>query len=127
MIPTPILAALAVLANLAFLSSQTHGQTPETPDYDNWPVLMNPFPSTGGGGVMIDGYDPVIVASECRTPFRAILPDGSIYRNRIVFDAVPMRGGILCRNGRWKSDDGSAEGTTPFEVFIKGGVVRRRP
>jgi hypothetical protein len=123
----PIVTALAILANLAFLSAQTQGQAPQSPDFRQWPVLTNPFPSTGGGGVMIDGYEPIVIDGECRTAFRAILPDGAIYQNRIVFEAVPVEGGIHCRNGRWRSEDGNAEGTTPFELFIRDGVVHRRP
>ncbi|QCK87335.1 hypothetical protein E8L99_17005 [Phreatobacter aquaticus] len=95
--------------------------------YDSWPVLQNPFPSTGGGGFMIDGYDPVVADGRCRTNFSAIDPNGTVYRNRVVFDAVPTEGGILCTNGRWQALDGSAAGTTPFQVFIKDGVVRRLP
>jgi hypothetical protein len=40
---------------------------------------------------------------------------------------VPAQGGILCTNGKWRSKDGSASGTTPFRVFLKDGVVRRSP
>jgi hypothetical protein len=95
--------------------------------YSSWEVLKNPFPSTGGGGVMIDGYDPQIVGATCVTPFRALMPDGAIYANTIEFDAVPAQGGTLCTNGRWRSADGSASGTTTFRVFIKDGIVRRSP
>jgi hypothetical protein len=95
--------------------------------FDTWPRLQNPFPSTGGDGVMIDGYDPVVEGGKCRTGFTATVPDGTVYRNTIEFDAVPAQGGILCTNGRWRAVDGSAEGTTPFRVFIKDGVRRRSP
>jgi len=94
---------------------------------ENWPVLVNPFPSTGGGGVMIDGYAPVVANKTCTTDFQALLPNGAVYPNSITFDAVETQGGILCTNGRWRAKDGSAEGTTPFQVFIKDGVVRRMP
>ena len=53
--------------------------------------------------------------------------EGCDDNNTIAFDAVPAQGGILCTNGRWRSKDGSASGTTPFRVFIKDGVVRRSP
>jgi hypothetical protein len=99
----------------------------DAPDYAAWPVLTNPFPSTGGGGVMIDGYAPVVADGRCRTPFRALMPDGAVYDNTVEFDAVPAQGGVLCTNGRWRSADGSATGTTPFQVFVKDGVVRRMP
>jgi hypothetical protein len=45
----------------------------------------------------------------------------------VDFDAVPAAGGTLCANGRWRALDGSANGTTPFRVFIKDGLVRRAP
>lgn len=96
-------------------------------DYGAWPLLRDPFPSTGGGGVMIGGYDPVVADGRCRTAFTATLPDGSVYRNRAEFDAVPEQGGILCTNGRWRAEDGSAEGTTPFRIFIRDGVKRMPP
>jgi hypothetical protein len=95
--------------------------------YESWPLLATEFPSTGGGGVMIRGYEPVVAAGRCITDFQAVLPDGAIYRNEVSFDAVPASGGVLCTNGKWRAKDGSAEGTTPFEVFIKDGVRRMKP
>jgi hypothetical protein len=92
--------------------------------YESWPVLTDPFPSTGGGGIMIHDYDPVVAGGRCSTNFRAIEPNGTVYRNAIVFDAVETQGGTLCTNGRWRSLDGDATGTTPFQVFIKDGVKR---
>ena len=94
---------------------------------DAWPLLKDPFPSTGGGGIMIHDYKPVVSGSKCNTPFRAITPDGTTYANTVEFDAVPAQGGILCQNGRWQSLDGTAKGTTPFRVFIKDGVMRGSP
>jgi hypothetical protein len=38
-----------------------------------------------------------------------------------------VQGGVHCANGKWRAKDGSASGTTSFEVFIKDGVVRRSP
>jgi hypothetical protein len=96
-------------------------------NYGAWPLLRDPFPSTGGGGVMIGGYDPVVSDGRCRSAFTATLPDGTVYRNRAEFDAVPEQGGILCTNGRWRSEDGSAQGTTPFRVFIRDGIKRMPP
>ena len=113
-----ILVAMIALATASSAVAQA---------YDSWPVLQNPFPSTGGGGIMIDGYEPVVADGKCRTNFNAVEPNGTVYRNRIEFDAMPTAGGILCTNGRWQSLDGSATGTTPFQVFIKDGVVRRLP
>jgi hypothetical protein len=117
----------ALLASMLAFSTATSAQTPAAPNYESWPVLKNPFPSTGGGGVMIGGYDPVVTDSKCATDFTAILPDGVILPNEVVFDAVRRAGGILCTNGKWRSKDGSASGTTPFEVFIKDGVKRGTP
>ncbi|PTM42954.1 hypothetical protein [Bosea sp. 124] len=114
-------AALALLAgSLATAQNIATGQD----NYEAWPVLADPFPSTGGGGIMIHDYDPVVANGRCTTNFRAVEPNGTTYRNSIVFDAVETGGGILCTNGRWRSADGSATGTTPFRVFIKGGVKR---
>jgi hypothetical protein len=96
-------------------------------NYAGWPVLVNPFESTGGGGVMIGGYAPVIVGDKCVTDFTATLPDGAVYHNTIEFETRQVQGGTLCENGRWRAKDGSATGTTPFRVFLKDGVVRRSP
>jgi len=96
-------------------------------DYAKWPPLVNPFESTSGGGVMIDGYKPVVSGSTCTTDFSVRMPDGATYQNEIVFEAIPVQGGILCKAGRWRAKDGSAVGATPFEVFIKDGIVRRSP
>jgi hypothetical protein len=96
-------------------------------NYESWPVLKNPFESTGGGGIMIGAYAPVVFGKFCTTNFTATTPKGEVYYNGVDFDAVPAAGGTLCRNGRWRALDGSASGTTPFRVFIKDGVVRRSP
>ncbi|RDJ21284.1 hypothetical protein DWF00_13265 [Bosea caraganae] len=86
--------------------------------------MTDPFPSTGGGGIMIHDYDPVVANGACTTNFRAVEPNGTAYRNVITFDAVETQGGTLCSNGKWRSADGSASGTTRFRVFIKDGVKR---
>ena len=96
-------------------------------NYESWPLLKTPFESTGGGGIMIGGYDPIAVSDKCRTDFTATEPGGKVYTNKIEFDAVPVQGGILCTNGKWQAIDGSMSGTTPFRVFIKDGVRRRSP
>lgn len=93
-------------------------------NYEAWAPLTNPFPSTGGGGIMIHDYDPVVADGVYTTHFRAIEPNGTTYHNVISFDAVAIQGGTLCSNGAWRSADGSASGTTPFRVFIKNGVKR---
>jgi len=101
------------------------------PDYERWSLLENPFESTTGGGVMIDGYDPVVGEQGgrkvCTTDYSVRAPSRPVLYSEIVFDAVPVQGGVLCTNGRWRAKDGSATGTTPFEVFIKDGLRRRSP
>ena len=92
--------------------------------FETWAPLRNPFPSTGGGGIMIHDYDPVVADGTCKTLFRAIEPNGTVYRNSIVFDAIATQGGVLCTNGKWRSLDNDAAGTTRFRVFIKDGIRR---
>jgi hypothetical protein len=96
-------------------------------DYSTWRLHAERFPSTGGGGIMIGEYRPVIVGDKCKTDFTATEPNGTVYYNSVEFDAVPAQGGTLCQNGRWRSRDGSATGTTPYRVFFKDGVVRGSP
>jgi hypothetical protein len=100
---------------------------PSADDYAAWPRLVNPFPSTGGGGFMIDGYRPVVADGRCTTDFQAISPEGQVFRNTVEFDAVEVAGGILCTHGRWRSLDGDARGTTAFRVFLKDGVWHAAP
>lgn len=119
-----LIACALLFSALTLAGEQTHAQAPA--DYESWPVLKNPFPSTGGGGVLIDEYNPVASNGKCRTDFVAIV-EGKRYFNEVEFDAVAVQDGILCKNGKWRAKDGSAEGTTPFEVFIKNGVVRMKP
>ena len=116
------LAAVALAVGAPAASAQS---APE--DYASWPVLKSTFPSTGGGGVMIKGYDPVITGGKCVTTFMATEPSGAVYFNVVEFEAVAMQGGTLCQNGRWRSFDGAASGTTPFRVFFKDGVFRGSP
>lgn len=96
-------------------------------NYESWRLHTATFPSTGGGGVVIGEYNPVISGNKCTTDFTATLPDGKVYYNSVEFDAVPAQGGTLCTNGRWRARDGSASGTTPYQVFFKDGVVRGAP
>lgn len=93
-------------------------------NYASWESLKNPFPSTGGGGIVIDGYRPIIKDGKCLTDFTASEPGGKIYYNTVEFEAVDVQGwGFLCTNGEWRALDGSMSGTTPFRMFIK----RHRP
>jgi hypothetical protein len=112
---------------LACVTSVWAQEAKPTEVYDAWPVLAPVFPSTGGNGIMIEGYDPVVANGLCSTDFVARTPDGAAYANMVVFDAIPTQGGILCSNGRWRAKDGSASGATPFRVFIKDGVKRGSP
>lgn len=98
-------------------------------DFAAWPPLASTFPSTGGGGITIKGYDPVITGGKCITTFMAV-PEGTdppVYTNVVEFEAVAVAGGTLCHNGKWRSFDGSASGTTPFRVFFKDGRFRASP
>src|SRR5688572_14317412 len=83
----PMVALFATLASAA-----AQGQE----NYDSWEVLKNPFESTGGGGIMIGGYNPVIVGDKCVTNFTATEPNGTVYYNAVEFDALPAQGGTLC-------------------------------
>jgi hypothetical protein len=97
--------------------------------YESWPLLRSTFPSTGGGGITIKGYDPVITGGKCVTTFMAVEPgpDPKVYSNVIEFEAVPAQGGTLCQKGEWRAFDGGATGTTPYRVFFKDGVFRGSP
>lgn len=102
-------------------------QKPPSENYLAWELLKPEFESTGGGGITIRGYSPVVSGGVCRTNFTATEPSGTVYKNSVEFDAMTIQGGILCSNGKWRADDGSATGTTPLRVFIKDGVARRSP
>jgi hypothetical protein len=122
MIPKAIAFALAILG-----WTNPQPVAANEPSYGSWPPLVNPFESTGGGGVMIDGYKPIVSGNRCTTDFSVRMPDGATFLNEIVFEAKSIQGGVLCTAGKWRAKDGSASGTTPFEVFLKDGVVRRSP
>ncbi len=121
-------AWLAVgLATLVSSAAWGQGSAAAQEDYQAWRLHTPTFPSTGGNGVIIGAYYPVITGDKCTTDFTATLPDGKVYYNTVEFDAVPAQGGILCTNGRWRARDGSASGTTPYRVFFKDGVLRGSP
>jgi hypothetical protein len=119
----PTCHALSLAALLALSATGLAAQE----NYTTWDILKNPFPSTGGGGIMIDGYKPVIKDGKCLTDFTATDPGGKVYYNTVEFEVVQAEGGVLCTNGKWRALDGSMSGTTPFRMFIKDGVVRRAP
>jgi hypothetical protein len=98
-------------------------------DMAAWPPLRSTFPSTGGGGIMIKGYDPVVTGNRCITTFMAVTSDATpqVFASVVEFDAVPQDGGLLCTNGRWRSFDGGQSGTTPFRMFLKDGIFRAAP
>ena len=97
--------------------------------FEKWPVLRSTFPSTGGGGMMIKGYDPVITGAKCITTFMAVEPgpNPNVYTSVIEFEAQQAQGGTLCTNGKWRAFEGGASGTTPFRVFFKDGEFRGSP
>jgi hypothetical protein len=115
------------LAAASALMALTVTGTAAQENYESWALLQSTFESTGGGGIMIKEYNPVIVGNKCVTNFTATEPSGKIYYNMVEFDAVPAQGGILCTDGKWRAVDGSASGTTPLRVFIKDGISRRSP
>lgn len=119
-----IVISFCVIPTLAVLVGSSAGGQER---FESWPSLVDPFPSTGGGGIMIHDYDPMVSGGACTTKFRAVEPNGTTYHNIIVFEAVETQGGVLCTNGTWRSADGSASGTTPFRVFIKNGIKRGSP
>ena len=97
--------------------------------YESWPPLVSTFPSTGGGGITIKGYDPVITGQRCVTTFMAVEsgPNPAVYPSFIEFEAEAVAGGTLCKNGKWRAFDGGASGTTPYRVFFKDGIFRGSP
>ena len=112
----------------AWLAITTPGASAQE-SYESWPLLRSTFPSTGGGGIVIKGYDPVITGGKCLTTFMAVEPgaEPKVYPNFIEFEAVAAQGGTLCQSGTWRAFDGGATGTTPFRVFFKDGVFRGSP
>jgi hypothetical protein len=118
-----VLAMTAVA--LALLATNVRAQEA----YESWPALKSTFPSTGGNGIIIKGYDPVITDGKCITTFMAVEsgPNPKVYANLITFEAVPTQGGTLCQNGQWKAFEGGASGTTPYRIFFKDGTFRGSP
>ncbi len=134
--------AAAQLVQPTVAMAQSAGQPANTAEaFESWPPLRSTFPSTGGGGITIKGYDPVITGKTCITTFMAVeggTTDGQatagqqpaapkVYANVVEFDAISVQGGTLCQNGRWRAMEGGATGTTPFRVFFKDGIIRAAP
>ena len=115
----------ALMIAMAFVAPGAAAQE----SYASWPLLKSTFPSTGGGGFVIKGYDPVITGGKCVTTFMAVEPGPAqkVYPNFIEFEAVEAQGGMLCQNGKWRAFEGGATGTTPYRLFFKDGVFRGSP
>ena len=122
-----IATGLLIAVLLAPLGAAAQDKQMNQDNFESWPVLKSTFPSTGGGGVMIRGYDPVISGGKCVTTFMAAVPPSDLYFNVVEYDAVPAQGGTLCTNGQWRSFNGKDTGTTPFRMFFKDGVFRAQP
>ena len=116
----------AVCCSLIAIAALAVPATAAEDSFESWPILRSTFASTGGGGITIKGYDPVIVGDKCVTTFMAVEPgpNPKVYPNFIEFEAVAVQGGTLCHNGKWRAMDGGATGTTPFRIFFKDGVFR---
>jgi hypothetical protein len=121
-----IVFAAAVMAVSVATAFAQEISKEKTENFESWPVLKSTFPSTGGGGVMIKGYDPVIADGKCVTTFMAT-DNGKVYFNIVEFETVAVQGGTLCTNGKWRAFDNSMSGTTPYRVFFKDGVFRGQP
>lgn len=122
-----VLVALAALASASTPDLLVEPVLAQGGTSQTWIPLQRRFPSTGGGGWTIDRYHPVVIGDRCVTPFSAISPGGEEHRNLALFDAVPVAGGTLCVNGRWRPEDGEGEGgTTPLRVFIRDDGARFR-
>lgn len=111
---------------MILLATTTLAGAQAAEDPSGWEPLQRRFESTGGGGWIIDDYDPVLAGTTCRTDFTAVSPQGERIGNTVLFDAVPVAGGMLCTNGRWRGRDGNSEGTTPLRVFIRADGARFR-
>jgi hypothetical protein len=123
------LAIAAVMMLALTRADPTPARAQAGDQFERWPVLKSTFPSTGGGGFMIKGYDPVITGDKCITTFMAVAPgdNPAVYANVIEFEASKVQGGTLCSNGKWRAFEGGATGTTPYRLFFKDGVFRGSP
>ena len=87
-----VVAALIAVGLIGARSGRGRAQE----NFESWRLHTPNFPSTGGGGIIIGEYNPVIVGDKCKTDFTATEPNGTVYYNSVEFDAVPAQGGILC-------------------------------
>src|SRR5258708_35986170 len=97
----------------------------KTENFESWRLHTPTFGSTGGNGVIIGEYRPVISGDKCSTDFTATLADGKVYYNTVEFDAVPAQGGILCTNGRWRARGRPRHGPPAQPVLAADRAVRR--
>lgn len=69
-----VLAVLTVVlwAFLAIAIAPSRARAEGQENYASWPLLRPTFPSTGGNGFTIKGYDPVITGGKCITTFMAV-------------------------------------------------------
>ena len=114
--------ALAVVATIV-------GAAEAQENFESWLPLKSTFPSVSVAGITIKGYDPVITGGTCVTTFMAVEAgaDPKVYANFVTYEAVPMQGGILCQNGKWRAIEGGAAGTTTYRLFFKDGIFRGAP
>src|SRR5262245_63446798 len=68
-------------------------------NYESWPLLRSTFPSTGGGGIMIKGYDPVVTGGKCLTTFMAVEPgaEPKVYRTEEHTSELQSLRHLVCR------------------------------
>ena len=84
-------------------AAQAQGGAQIQEDYAAWELLKPEFGSTGGGGVIIRGYAPVVSGSVCTTDFTATEANGTVYENSADpgWDSLPR--GQMARQG-WLSN-----------------------
>jgi hypothetical protein len=97
-------------------------------NYESWPLLRSTFPSTGGGGIMIKGYDPVIVGSKCVTTFMAVEPgpDVKVHYSIVEFDATPAQGGNPLPRGQMARRRWQRLGDDAVPRILQGRCFPRR-
>ncbi len=115
-------SAMRILAGLCLAVLALVPPAAAQPNYDSWPVLQNPFESTGGGGIMIGEYRPVVFGKFCTTNFTATTPKGEVYYNGVDFDAVPVAAARCAPRAAGVRSTAAPTARRRCEVFIKDGV-----
>ncbi len=95
-------------------------------NYESWEPMKDPFESTGGGGIMIGGYDPWWSATSAAPNFTATDPGGTVYPNMVEFDAVRPRAASSAPTASGGPST-AAPRAPPLRVFIRDGVSRGSP